>query len=481
MRALILFLILALNMATEAQPPDTLWIRTFGGSARDMGHSVLQTEDEGFIIVGETQSYGAGGQDVWVIKTDSRGVLEWDQTYGAGNHEVGMCIQPTDDGGYIIVGAAVTWATMTDVLMIKIDADGYERWSNTFGGSDWDEGNYVQQTTDGGYVIAGRTRSYSEGYGNVWLIKTDRDGFEQWDHTYGGNQTDCGNCVEQTADGGYIITGYTDSFGAGQLDVWLVKTDSSGNEDWNRTFGGPNNDSGNAVRQTADGGYIIAGNANITYTGSDAWLIKTDSTGNVAWDRIFSRCCDDYASDVRLTNDGGYILAGASAPDSLYYDDLWLIKCDNDGDSLWSRSYGGVSAEWANCVQQTSDGGYVTVGYTQSYGAGEGDIWLVRVNSETSATPDFEVPSALEFALHPAHPNPFNNTTTFTYAIPHSGSVTFAIYDILGQRVATLFNGAQTAGIHSISWDAVSQSSGIYFCRLQSGAYSQCQKLVLIK
>jgi hypothetical protein len=206
--------------------------------------------------------------------------------------------------------------------------------NKTFGGEGVDWARAVQQTSDGGYILAGMTSSFGAGHYDVWLIKTDVDGNMLWEKTFGGSSYDEAYAVQQTSDGGYILAGYTASFGAGFNDAWLIKTDADGNKVWDKTFGGINDDWAEAVQQTSDGGYILAGVTTSFGAGhADAWLIKTDANGNIVWDKTLGGSMGDYAYAVQQTSGGGYILAGETHSFGAVNGDVWLIKTDAFGNA----------------------------------------------------------------------------------------------------------------------------------------------------
>ncbi len=311
----------------------------------------------------------------------------WMKTYGGWRYDVGISAQQTIDGGYIIVGVTASQgAGKDDVWLIKTDSVGTILWDNTFGGPENDMGISVQQTSDGGYIITGRTRSYGNGLDDVWLIKTDLNGTKEWDKTFGGTQFDGGSQVKQTTDGGYIIVGDANNNGGGDGDLWVIKTDADGNTQWDKKFDGDgipiSHDSGESIALTSEGGYIIAGG---TFTTKDTygynadekiWLIKIDANGVFLWEQKFGGIGTARGESVQQTSDDGYIIAGFTYNKFSRYKAL-LIKTDKNGAKDWSKIFfGGIGNSIAFCAQQTTDGGYIVCGERALII--NSNVWLIK-------------------------------------------------------------------------------------------------------
>jgi hypothetical protein len=356
--------------------------RTYGGTGGEDAYSVRQTSDGGYIVAGHTYSFGAGGYDFFLIKTDANGNIQWAKTYGGTILDVARSVQQTSDGGYIVAGHTLSFgAGSYDIFIIKTDASGNIIWDKTYGGTNDDHAYSVQQTSDGGYIVAGTTWSFGAGGYDAFLVKTDANGNIIWAKTYGGGSFDGAYFVRQTSDGGYIVAGWTFSFGGGS-NIFLIKTDASGNIIWAKTYGGTGDDWGSSVQQTSDGGYIVAGHTLSFGAGSyDIFIIKTDANGNVQWAKTYGGTSEDNAYSVQQTSDGGYIVAGRTFSFGAGWYDIFLIKTDASGNVQWAKTYGGTDIDWANSVQQTSDGGYIVAGYTASFGAGGGDIFLIKTDA----------------------------------------------------------------------------------------------------
>jgi uncharacterized delta-60 repeat protein len=303
------------------------WAKTYGGPAWDEAHSIQQTTDGGYIVAGFTYSFGAGYSDLWVLKLDPNGDVQWQKTYGGPYRDAANSIQQTSDGGYIVAGWIESFASYTDFWVLKLDPNGDVQWQKTYGGPNWDGAYSIQQTSDGGYIVAGFTYSFGAGDRDLWVLKLGPNGDVQWQKTYGGPNWDGAYSIQQTSDGGYIVAGFTYSFGAGNGDIWVLKLDPNGDVQWQKTYGGPSGDGAYSIQQTTDGGYIVAGWTSSFGAGNgDIWVLKLDPNGDVQWQKTYGGPSGDGAYSIQQTTDGGYIVAGA------VYLDIWILKLDANGD-----------------------------------------------------------------------------------------------------------------------------------------------------
>lgn len=381
------------GFAAAEDAPATQWSQTYGGTDFESVDCVIKTSDGGYALAGSTRSFGAGGWDVWLVKTDAIGNVQWTQTYGGTDSDSASCVIQTNDGGFALSGSTRSFgAGLSDAWLVKTDALGTLQWNQTYGGIDRDGVSCVIQTNDGGYALSGFTESYGAGNNDFWLIKTDTFGSLQWNQTYGDICDESAICVVETSGGGYVLAGNVGSFSAGFSDFWLVKTDTFGTMLWNHTYGGTNLDYAHCMIQTMDKGFAIVGE---TYSFHDEglggwdwnyWLVKTDASGSVWWTQTYGSIDDEYAYCVAETSDAGYAIAGYVeffGASGSYTSDAWLVKTDALGTLEWSETYGGINKDYARCVVETGVGGYALAGETESFGSGNYDFWLVKLGPDT--------------------------------------------------------------------------------------------------
>lgn len=481
---LALVVCLAASVIPASSPGQITFERTYGGAFSDVAHSVVQTLDGGYAIAGFTWSSGAGVSDVYLIRTDSLGSVLWDSTYGGISFDVGYSLQQTSDGGYVVTGyTRSSGAGLSDVYLIKTDSSGNTLWDTTYGGDSIDIGNSIVQTSDGGFIIAGETQSFNPGISDVYVIKTDSLGNVLWDTTYGGASDDFGYCVQQTSDGGYIIAGLTYSFGTSGGDVYLIKTDSLGAVVWDTTYGGMLYDAGHSVQQISDDGFIIGGQTSSFGAGlGDVYLIKTDSVGNVVWDTTCGGDSSDVGLSVVQTTDGGYAVAGYTWSFGSSEYDVYIVKTDSLGSVLWERTYGDSVDDRGYSIEQTTDDGYIVAGYTRSMGAGVNDVYLIKTDANglivgIQESGQFKTQNG---RLLQNVPNPFDGSTVIRYSLQVPTRVTLQIYDVTGRLVENLVDEEQTRGVHQVNWDGPGRASGIYFCKLKAGEFSDVNKMILL-
>ncbi|WP_445475396.1 PGF-pre-PGF domain-containing protein [Methanococcoides methylutens] len=369
-----IFVILLTLMTTTASAAEGVaedWNVTFNSGYDDVATSVQQTSDEGYIIAGYTNN--SADRDMWLVKTNETGSELWNVTFNCNvtDFDLEYSVQQTSDDGYIVAGTTETGSNR-DMWLVKTNETGSEEWNVTFDSGSSDYATSVNQTKDGGYIVTGH--AYNGSDWNMWLVKTNETGSELWNVTFDSGYDDFSRSVQQTSDSGYIVTGST-NYSTG-WDIWLVKANETGSELWNVTFNGGYKDHAFSVQQTSDSGYIVAGYAYNDTNRSDMWLVKTNDTGSELWNvTIHGQVEDDGAYSVQQTDDDGYILAGYTENDNDR--DMWLVKTNETGSELWNLTFDGGHDDHAYSVQQTPDG-YILAGYKGT--DTDRDMWLVKVN-----------------------------------------------------------------------------------------------------
>ena len=503
--ALFLFFSFQLSSLLGQQSPEIMWDKTFGESGADSLFSVQQTSDGGYILAGNKNNIlwpddnSNNRSDYWIVKLDGTGSEVWDKSFGGSFEDRATSIQQTSDGGYIVGGYSRTvWndegsdgSGNPNYLILKLDELGNKVWDKSFETKSYESnGNFIQQTSDGDYVVTFTILTETWNNSDCRILKLDESGNEVWDKTYGGSSYDEAYSIQQTSDGGYIVAGSTLSNDGditdgnnGYYDSWIIKLDGFGNKEWDKTYGGSNWDQANSIQQTFDGGYIVAGstqsNSGDISNGNngdvDYWILKLDESGNKVWDKTLGGSSYDFATSIRQTSDGGYIVAGSTkSSDSDITDsnngksDNWILKLDESGNKVWDKTLGGSDSDNANSIQQTSDGGYIVAGTTFSNDGdindgnnGSSDFWIIKLGPETPQSTN-QIETQNMFSLYP---NPTNSQVVInTNEIQALGEI--LITDMTGKIVNQFQTQKSTTEI-----DVSTLENGIYF--VKAGGVSQ--------
>jgi hypothetical protein len=362
------------------------WARSYGGSDYDYALTAFPTVDGNILLGGYTNSFGASNFDAWILKVNSSGEVIWQKILGGGGFEEIKAITSTSDGGYIAVGSTKSFgAGDYDLWILKLNSSGNLVWQKTYGGPNADFANQydsVTPTSDGGFVIAATTFSYGNSYGDLWVLKIDGSGNVAWQKTFGGGGTDGYGSIAPSADGGYVIAGESGSYG-GFLSTMIVKLDEFGNVVWQKAYTG-NSDSifvPRAMTTTNDGGYLVAGLAGIypSYL-HDAWVLKIDGSGNVAWQKSYGGVNKEMANAIVRLGNGSYALVGQTESFGNGSADGWILNLDGSGNILWQKTYGLGNYENTYSAVVTNDGHLLVGGFTGSFGVQGYDAWLLKLS-----------------------------------------------------------------------------------------------------
>jgi hypothetical protein len=462
------------------------WPKYYGGSQNDYGKSIQETTDRGYIIAGYTESYGKGMNDTWLLKVDSSGNELWNKAYGGADNDYGQFVENGEGDDFIIAQNTASSPSIFKSSIIRTDLNGNNELEYAFGGESYNYFNCIRFTSDSSYLLVGSIDSVGEGKNDIWLLKVNLDGEEIWSNTIGGNGNDVGEFIWETDDQGFIIVGTTDSEGAGGNDIWLRKTDKNGEVEWKKTFGGSNDEIGKSIYITADGGYIIVGSKEIEGQGmNDIYIIKTDSNGNLDWEKTFGGMDDDYGNMVQQTPDGGYIVVGTTQSYGAGDKDIWILKLDNFGVEEWNKTVGGPWTDLGEALCQTKNGYFVVVGSSNSLGNGNFDIIVTKLDNEGVFTHNV-VPIKKQSRLFQNFPNPFSQRTTIRFILESPEKVKLRIINMIGQEIIVLLNEDLQAGEYYISWDGMAPNgnylpAGIYLFELSAGSEKDIKKSIIFK
>lgn len=522
-----IFIFFILSISLFAQPVIQ-WQNSFGGTGNEYASCIVQTNDGGYIVSGLSASNDSdvtgnnGMRDFWIVKMTNAGSIQWQKSLGGSADDWANCILQTNDGGYIIAGYTESNDSDVtvnhghrDIWIVKTDSVGSIQWQKSYGGSDFEIAYSIQQTTDGGYIVGGYSNSTDGDLAgtfasaqNFWLIKLNNTGTIQWHQVFGGSFTDEAVSVQQTSDHGYVLAGYTYSSNGhvtgyhGNQDAWVVKTDSTGALQWQKTLGGTANESAGSVVQAADGGFVVAcatssndDDVSGNHGGSDRWIVKLDTTGTIEWQKTFGGTGNEGASSIQSTSDGGFVIAGSTT--SFDGDvtgnhgdyDFWLIKINDSGILQWEKSLGGTGTDGAISMLQTNDEGFIVAGTSNSIDGdvtgnnGNSDYWIVKLDSaqhvnvaeRDNATTDFQI-----------YPNPFSNETIVSFNLIASENAVVEIRNVDGRAIKKIFSGKIRTGFTEFVWDATNSSgkkvdAGIYFVTIISDNYCYSKKAVYIE
>jgi hypothetical protein len=457
----------AISVSKLNSTGDTLWARSYGGSGNDFGFDIKETYDSCYIVGGRT-NYGGGGQNCFLMKISSEGLLLWTKTYGGPASDCIYSVRQSTDGGFIAVGSTYSFgAGSYDIYLIKTDAFGNLLWSKVYGGSSLDEGKAIELTSDGGYIITGTTVVSSIAY-NSYLLKTDFNGNVLWSKAYGGTANgNYGFSVDNTAGNGFAITGYTGS-GAGNDDAFLIRTDSAGNLQWSKTYGNTRYERANSVRHTSDGGFVLAGVTNRLSGGNLNYIIRTDSNGDTLWTRCFGGT--GLATSIRETNDSGFICYGYVTMFPLSQVG-YVVKTDPDGNSNNCHQYpsqtivNNISFPGSNITFLLSSGATVTSpSLITYYSPAVGDPCSITTGLDPNTSSGIES----------IYPNPFDSETNILFAAEMKNA-RLSIFDMLGKEIKTMsFSGKQ------LILERGAMKNGIYFLKIVAENNTiTCRRLVI--
>jgi hypothetical protein len=466
------------------QAPNVLWYSTFGGYYTDETVSIARATNDDLLLAGYSYSLIDGGFDAYLVRTNSEGDLISQSYIGSHSDDWANCIQPTTDGGFIVAGGTESFGVdESDIYLFKLDSEGQIQWQRTYGGEYSEQADYVMQTDDGGYFLVGWTNSLGGGYDDIYILRTNSVGDSLWAKTFGGQFYDKAYSAVQTSEGDFVIIGGIGYFGYNPIQAYLIKVNDNGDSLWAREIGGTLSDAGRSIAETPDSGFIFTGWTMSYGAGEhDVYLVKTDADGEPLWYNTFGGSDTDVGRFISPTTDGGYLITGYTQSFGNGSQNVYIVKVNSDGDSLWATAFGGDEDDYGWAGIEDIDGGYLVTGWTRSYSPRSKDALLMKLESDHNTIIDGAVDLLpIVTDLRQNYPNPFNASTTISYSTQETQHITLAVFDLLGREILTLVDQTVEPGTHDVVFDASSLTSGVYLCALRAGNNYHTRRMVLIK
>jgi hypothetical protein len=494
-----------------------LWQRSYGGSADDGASCIVQTTDRGFVFAGHTNSndgdvtglHGVSNDDIWVVKLDSLGNIEWEIPFGGTQRDEANSIIQTFDGGYALAGSTssgdgdIGHATYggDDFWLLKLGKTGGIEWEKTFGGSGDDDAYSIIQTADSGFAVAGRTFSNdsdvtgNHGSEDYWVLRLNLQGKLLWQRAYGSRGADEAHAIVQTFDGGFAVAGWAGSNGGdvvgehGSADFWILQLDTNGTLKNGKCFGGSSGDFAYSLAQTSDSGFVIAGSTTSSdgdVTGiqspdtSDAWIVRLNKALQIMWEKTYGGTNEDMAEAIVSTLDGGYAVAGYTGSsfggvqipiaDSGTYDG-WVFKLDRNGEQLWQETLGGVGDDFFYSICNTSDGGLAVAGTTTSVNGSDGgqrndqNVWIARFSALSNKVPLLTEQAETRLAFFP---NPASKFVRLALEQDQGGVRQYTVVDCVGRTVLSGSAREEESNKRFVRFDVSNLPSGLYSVVVQT-------------
>lgn len=473
--------ILIFSNIIYAQAPVIEWEKSIGSSTSEHIYGAHKTDDGGFVMGGYTSS---GYTDFYLLKTDGNGDVVWERTFGLDDRsENAWFINSTSDGGTIMAGACdgnFPYPYNSDVYLVKTDADGIFQWDSQIGYDSISEScSSIMQTLDGGFIICGSIWAVPETGWDAYLIKTDSNGVFEWREEYDFEMSaDRANSVVQTSDGGYVIAGGTQAFSVNYgYNAYILKTDALGNEIWLKTYGypWPQEEDASHIIQTSDNGFLICGKSSEDgLVNKDWYVVKTNENGDSLWQRRYGGTYQEGAQYACETSIGEFAITG-----TMYIDGDWqafMMKYSLTGDTVWTQQWGTTDyTQNEYWIDQTADNGYIVAGNTNTEANGF-DVHLTKFHPETTGIKEFNQ----NISLIKVSPNPTSNTININYILSTKGEIKINIFDTQGEMKMSLLSKYQESGSHQRSFNIGNLPNGIYFCVLELEGVSQVEKICVL-